>query len=168
MVVLYFRDLEIHETFMLCILFFILIASAFTDYLYRIIPNRLLLAGFFVWLIITGLSPYKPVDGLLAGFVIGLFFWIIATFYLRFTGKEALGMGDVKLFFITGLLVGWTGLWLIYLSVFFGALYAAAGILTNRFDRNHRIPVAPFLAAGSFLGIFVIPWGFIMDFLYAL
>lgn len=77
---------------------------------------------------------------------------------IRLITGGKLGMGDVKFAALMGVFTGFPG-WFIAagLASLFGLLFAAAGLLTGRLDRNSRIPFAPFLTLGSIGAYFAAP-----------
>lgn len=84
-------------------------------------------------------------QGLLGGVVIGGGMLLISLVFDKVTGKESLGGGDVKLFFIAGLFLGAAnGLLCIILSCIIGLIFA--GIF-----RKQRIPFGPSISAAVFL-----------------
>lgn len=84
----------------------ILLTMALTDLHGWIIPDRLQIAGCLVFLVTAFLLP-EPVSrilyGLLFGTVLGGGMLLLSLLFDRLTGKESLGGGDIKLFFMTGL-----------------------------------------------------------------
>jgi leader peptidase (prepilin peptidase)/N-methyltransferase len=70
-----------------------------------------------------------------------------------------MGFGDVKLAALLGLYMGWLGVGLVPLGLFFGfALGAVVGVLLMLLRRKNRkdpIPSGPFLAAGAVIAVLV-------------
>ena len=66
-------------------------------------------------------------------------------------------MGDVKLAAMLGLFLGWSTLWVFYLAVVLGGALGLVGLLTGRLGRAARLPMAPFVAAGATLHLFLVP-----------
>ena len=71
-----------------------------------------------------------------------------------------LGLGDVKLAFACGLLLGWRGLGFVPIGLLasfaLGALFGVVLIATGRLSRQSRIPFGPFLSVGA---VGVTLWG---------
>lgn len=88
----------------------ILISIIMIDYNKKIIPNRLTLTIFETGIIFAFLygidNLFKARDYLLAMIIGGLIFGIIALFGRIIAGKEAMGMGDIKLIATLGLYFG--------------------------------------------------------------
>lgn len=90
---------------------------------------------------------------LMAGFTIGLVFYLL----VRFTRGRAMGGGDIKLGFFVGLLNGWP-LSLVTLMLAFtsGALISILLITIRRKKFGQTVPFGPFLAIASVVTLF---WG---------
>lgn len=110
-----------------------------------------------LWL--TSLSG--AVLGALAG---GGFLWLIGWLWKQFRGVEAMGLGDVKMMFMVGALLGWR---LTILTIFLAALTGAvAGVvliaLQKDRDWQSKIPFGIFLGSGSIISLLygtnVIEW----------
>ncbi len=70
----------------------------------------------------------------------------------RIFKEEAMGMGDIKLAFACGILVGWSNvLWVLVLAFLFAFLPALAQLLHVRKARQRRIPFGPFIAVAATL-----------------
>lgn len=84
----------------------ILLGAAFADLEGYIIPNRFILAGIALWLV---LLPWEKnlADGLLGGFLVGGGLLAVVLLYEKIRKVEAMGGGDLKLLFVTGLMLGW-------------------------------------------------------------
>jgi leader peptidase (prepilin peptidase)/N-methyltransferase len=137
----------------------LLIAVSVIDLEHRIIPNRITYPAFPVfalaivvgWLLDRPLDPARAGAGLLA---YGGFYFVIAMIAPR-----GLGMGDVKLAGLIGLVLGSLGLR--YVGVAAGAAILAGGlgaILALALGRGRKaaIPFGPYLGAGALVAIV---WG---------
>ena len=127
----------------------ILLTMALTDLHGWIIPDRLQIAGCLVFLVTAFLLP-EPVSrilhGLLFGTVLGGGMLFLSLLFDRLTGKESLGGGDIKLFFMTGLYLNsaWELLFYLILSCLLGLGFAAL-------RRSQRLPFGPSIAAACFI-----------------
>jgi Flp pilus assembly protein protease CpaA len=125
-----------------------LIPIAYMDYKKHIIPNALIAAGlglfaaFFavdVWIL-----RYEALDVLKAaggGLLLGAGVFVLC----MLVTKGGMGMGDVKLFGVLGLLLGWDGVF--YVILYAVALVAGYGIVMmvrKKMDRKTMIPIGPF------------------------
>lgn len=94
------------------------------------------------------------VGALIAGGLFGCFY--VAAYLVYHT--DALGLGDVKLAVLVGLLVGWP---MIINALFYGCLAAAATgmvlVIAQRADRKTMIPLGTGLSLGAFLALLLGP-----------
>ena len=68
-----------------------------------------------------------------------------------------MGLGDVKLVFLMGLLLGFPNiLGALFLSFFFGAIIGIGLILTKKKTLKSELPFGPFLITSTFIALF---WG---------
>lgn len=74
------------------------------------IPDRFILTGFLVRIAFVFLLPdweHDLPDAALGGFAVGGGLLAVVLLYEKLRGVEAMGGGDVKLVFLTGLYLGW-------------------------------------------------------------
>jgi len=133
-------------------------AIAIIDIRHRIIPNRLMypsLVGFPTYLLVARLfgapvDPLRAAIGLLA-FGGGLF--IVALI------SRGMGMGDVKLAALIGVVLGSLGLGQVGVAagaaILLGGIGGVAALLIGK-GRKAAIPFGPYLAAGAVVAAF---WG---------
>ena len=143
-----------------------LIVISFIDYDYYIIPNVISIPGTVIGIVIGVINQFfgvfhAPVAsgiiesgaGLLLG---GGFLLIISEFYIRVRKKVGLGVGDIKLLAMTGAFFGpEAALYTIFVGSLLGTIFGVAIILIQRQKVSHPIPFGPYLAAGTFLYLFV-------------
>ena len=130
------------------------------DYKLQIIPNRLNLTIFEIGLVFTfiyGLSnvsiSIQMLLGMLAGG--GIFLGITLLGGLVY-GKEAMGLGDVKLMGALGLYFGLTSIISITLVSFLvGAILSIILLATKIRKMDQYIPFGPFIVIATFIAIFV-------------
>lgn len=73
---------------------------------------------------------------------------------LALIGRGKLGMGDVKLAALIGLMAGYPAVWTaLTLGVILGGAAALLLLVTRRADRRSTIAYAPYLAAGALLAL---------------
>ena len=123
----------------------------------KIIPNRLIITGIIFWAILTLIEIFIAhtswqqllLFSLAGAGVCGGVLFIIALIV-----KSALGMGDVKLFFVIGLLYGLSNTYSILLfSVFVMAIISIVLLIMKKVTRKTAIPMAPFVAFGFLLNV---------------
>ena len=137
-----------------------LISVFIIDYKLQIIPNRLNLTIFEVGLVFTflyGLSnvaiSINMVLGMLAG--AGMFLALTLLGGLIY-GKEAMGLGDVKLMGALGLYFGLTNIIIItLLSFLIGAVLSIILLATKIRKMDQYIAFGPFIVLATFIAIFV-------------
>src|SRR5688572_15107716 len=126
-----------------------LVAISAIDIERYVIPNRIVLpAAAFVLVANTLLEP-SP-EWLLAGLGAATFFFVAALVY-----PGGMGMGDVKLALLLGVMLGRT----VPVALMFGMLAALVPSLVllarhGRAARKMRIPFGPFLALGGLVALF--------------
>jgi len=133
-------------------------AIATIDIEHRIIPNRLMypaLIAFPVYLVIARLFG-APVD--LVRMVAGFALFGGALFVVAIVSR-GMGMGDVKLAALIGLVLGSLGLGYVGVAagaaIVLGGIGAVVALLLGR-GRKAAIPFGPYLAAGAVVSAF---WG---------
>jgi leader peptidase (prepilin peptidase)/N-methyltransferase len=147
-----------------------LILTFFIDMKHRIIPNRLNLTIMEFGLIITFIYGITNVN-LAKDYILGMFagagiFIVITLIGWVISGKEAMGLGDVKFMGAIGLYFGINGVIEISILSFVIGAICSIIILFVRLvilkSKDEYIPFGPFLALASFLCIFL-PDNFILD-----
>ena len=134
-----------------------LIAIAFIDLHHKIIPDALSLPGIVVGFAFSLLpsSPLSWVDSLIGIIGGGGFLLLVAIAFEKITGREGMGMGDVKMLAMIGAWTGWKSLlFIILLSSLAGSLIGGAMLVLSRQGAGTRIPFGPFLALGTLLYLF--------------
>lgn len=148
------------ETLRAVVLICFLLILSLVDIDSQIIPDRYLIASFVLWLVTLPfvaneadpafgwLPVHTLLSGLLGGVVIGGVMLVVSLLFERVTGKESMGGGDIKLYFIAGLYLGiWNGLLCILLSCIIGLLVVVV-------TRSKRIPFGPSLSAALLFCLF--------------
>jgi leader peptidase (prepilin peptidase)/N-methyltransferase len=134
-----------------------LIAIAFIDLRHKIIPDALSLPGIIVGFVFA-LLPFSPlswIDSLIGIVGGGGFLLLVALAFEKLTGREGMGMGDVKMLAMIGAWMGWRALlFIILISSLTGSLIGGALLLLSRKGVRTRIPFGPFLALGALIYLF--------------
>lgn len=146
-----------------------LLSVVVIDYKLQIIPNRLNLTMFEIGLIFAFLHSFTDVAitinmllGMLAG---GGIFLLITLLGGLVYGKEAMGLGDVKLMGALGLYFGLTNIIIVsLLSFLIGAILSILLLLFKIKKMDEYIPFGPFIVIGAFITIFV-PYSIIVNIL---
>lgn len=121
-----------------------------TDFFHdtRIMPLAAIDAGIPGWLV-------SLIGALIGGLVGGGSLWLVGEIWKRLRGIEAMGLGDVKMMFGVGALLGWQ---LTLLTIFLGALAGSViGIFVMIKDRENgmqaKIPFGIFLGIGAIIAL---------------
>jgi leader peptidase (prepilin peptidase)/N-methyltransferase len=130
------------------------------DYKLQIIPNRLNLTMFeigLVFVFLYGLSNVAISINMLAGMVTGAGIFLIITLLGGFMyGKEAMGLGDVKLMGVLGLYFGFSNIIIISLvSFLIGAILSIFLLVTKIKKSDEYIPFGPFIVIATFIAMFI-------------
>ncbi|MDE0232179.1 MAG: A24 family peptidase [bacterium] len=125
-----------------------------TDLEHRLIPNRILYPGAAVTAVLLLAGAFLDgTPGRLGSAALGAGLCLLGMGTLSVLGRGALGMGDVKLSALLGLVCGYWGVEVALRAALTGFLIggvAALGLmLTRRAHRHTQLPFAPFLVAGA-------------------
>lgn len=137
-----------------------LISAFIVDYKIQIIPNRLNLTMFEVGLLFAFILGMQNLNlakdmffGMLAG---GGIFLLITLIGGAIAGKEAMGLGDVKLMGALGLYFGLLDIIIIsVLSFLIGAIISVIVIIARKNRKDGYIPFGPFIVLATGITIFV-------------
>ncbi len=137
-----------------------LLSVVVIDYKLQIIPNRLTLTMFEIGLVIAflyGLSDVAISINMLLGMLAGGGIFLVITFLGGLVyGKEAMGLGDVKLMGALGLYFGLTNIIFIALISFLvGAVLSIILLITKIKKMDEYIPFGPFIVIAVFIVIFI-------------
>lgn len=135
------------------------LALAITDLEHRLVPNRILYpGGGLTGLLLVSGALVDQTPGRLGGAFLGAVFCLAAMAALAVLGRGSLGMGDVKLSALLGLVCGYQNVWLapqaVLIGFLIGGLISALLVVLGRAHRHTLIPFAPALVAGSWWCLF--------------
>lgn len=147
-----------------------LLSVVIIDYKLQIIPNRLNLTMFEIGIVIAfiyGLSNIAiGINMLLGMFAGGGIFLMITLLGGLVYGKEAMGLGDVKLMGALGLYFGLANIVVIALvSFLIGAVLSIILLATKIKKMDEYIPFGPFIVLATFISIFI-PYDILVTALY--
>ena len=137
------------------------IVITFIDIDHRIIPNKISLTGIPVgfaaglvmpeivdWWFVT---PLQSILGIVFG---GGVFWLVNIVYFSITGRDGIGLGDVKLLAMLGGFFGWqTVLFTIFFSSLLGSIVGVSVVVLYGRSSRHPIPFGPFIVLGCWISI---------------
>ena len=130
----------------------VLLALALIDARHRILPNRIVYPAIvgFALLVAAGALAGEGFD--LRGALVGFLGYGGGLLLVALVSPRGMGMGDVKLAALIGLVVGSLGAGRVLVAagvgILLGGLAAIAALLSGR-GRKQAIPFGPFLAAGA-------------------
>lgn len=137
-----------------------LISAFIVDYKIQIIPNRLNFTMFEVGIIfafIFGIQNLNLAKDMFLGMITGGgIFLLITLIGGLIAGKEAMGLGDVKLMGALGLFFGWYKILIISILAFLiGAIISIIVLIVRKNREDGYIPFGPFIVVATFITIFV-------------
>ncbi|WP_102345400.1 prepilin peptidase [Bacillus sp. Marseille-P3661] len=130
-----------------------------SDIHYMIIPDKVLLFFaplFLIARIIIPLDPwYSPFVGSVLGFGLLLLIAVIS--------RGGMGGGDIKLFAVLGLALGWQNILLtLMFASLYGSIVGVCLLLSGKVKRGEPVPFGPFIVMGAitayFFGQPIIKW----------
>lgn len=140
------------------VLISLLIIITFIDIDHYIIPDRIIIFGSIFALLFKLMNQViSTKDSIIGGIVCGGGMFILINLIELVVKKEAMGGGDIKLFFMIGLFVGLKlGLLTILMSIYVGAAYGIVTIVYSKIKKqeyNPMIPYGPFISVGAFIAV---------------
>ena len=132
---------------------------AYTDYKSYRIPNEFILLGICYRLI---LIPFEFwVNGTVVLYtvlsdIIASAALFAASVLCKLCIKNAIGAGDIKLFFVMGLMLSLNGIWAaIFMSLIVSFFICVYLLVTKKKGRKDIIPFAPAIVIGTYLSVFL-------------
>ncbi|MFD1736026.1 prepilin peptidase [Bacillus salitolerans] len=130
----------------------LLIIITVSDIAYMLIPNKILLFFLPVLIMLRIFIPldpwWDPLAGAFTGFGLLLLIAIV-------TKGNGMGFGDVKLFFVIGIVLGVQNVLLtFFLASLLGAVIGGIALLAKVIKRKQPIPFGPFIALGAIISYY--------------
>lgn len=146
------------KTLYYMILTSILILITFIDIDHYIIPDSLILIGSVVAVIINIFGVEVGfIEGIKGSLFIGGGVLVVALIIEFIIKKEVIGGGDIKLYWVIGLVLGVKlSLVTLMLSIYIGGLYGVILIIYNKYKKrelNSVIPFGPFIAVAAYISM---------------
>jgi leader peptidase (prepilin peptidase) / N-methyltransferase len=139
----------------------VMVAVAVIDAQRRIIPNRIIYPALLVYAPAIVLADLLTDDVQALGGAVGLVAYAGPLFLIALVIPQGMGMGDVKLAALIGLVLGSLGpsyvLVAAGLGVIGGGVGALLAVMILGYGRRQNIPFGPFMAAGAALAALVAP-----------
>lgn len=104
------RDLDNYNALLKNTSGVVLLACAFADLEGYIIPDRFIAVGVVLFIVTLFFVPdpgKRALDGLIGGVAVGGGVLLLALLMEKLLRRDAMGGGDIKLLFLTGLFLGW-------------------------------------------------------------
>ncbi len=155
------------ETIVSIILISMLAIIFVSDIRYMLIPDKVLLFFAPIFLALRLLwMPLDPWWDALVGAGVGFGLLLL----IAVVSRGGMGGGDIKLFAVLGLVLGWQDTLLaFFFSCLYGAMIGGIGLLLGKVERGKPIPFGPFIVLGSitayFFGGILVEW-YISRFIY--
>ena len=143
-----------------------LFALAIYDYKHLILPDKVLIVGIIIYSVfllayaVTLRDFYIFGTAVLAGI---LYFAIFLSIFIAsivaqkkgYTNKDWMGLGDVKLVFLLGLMIGKPTLVILgmFIASMLGFLIALPSLISKKDNFGSQIPFGPYLIAGAIITI---------------
>ncbi|MDA1477451.1 prepilin peptidase [Bacillus changyiensis] len=139
------------ERFIALLLISLLMIVFVSDVMYMVIPN-VVLCFFLPFLILVRIFvPLDPWHSSLTGAVCGC---LLPLFTAIFT-KGGIGGGDIKLFTVLGLVLGYRLVLLaFFLSATIGTVFALIAMFAGQLNRREPLPFVPAISIGTLLSYF--------------
>jgi leader peptidase (prepilin peptidase) / N-methyltransferase len=140
-----------------------LVVTTAIDLEHRIIPNKLTYPLFpllLAWLV--GAAAWEDAwsdlrRGVVVGLALPVGMFVLSEVFRLLRGQPGMGMGDVKLGFSLGLVLGYLGPWEVaiglYATIIASVVVAFVLIAAGRAKLASRIPFGPYLAIGTLVAI---------------
>jgi leader peptidase (prepilin peptidase) / N-methyltransferase len=138
----------------------VLLALALIDARYRVLPNRILYPSVLLFALVIAVGDVADGGVDFATAAIGFAAFGGTLLVIAMVAPRGMGMGDVKLAFLIGLVLGSLALSLVAVAagvaILAGGLGAIAALAAGR-GRKSAIPFGPFLALGAAVAAFAGP-----------
>lgn len=138
------------ETLEMLLFTSLLLVISFCDIEDMCIPDRFIIAGIVlraVFVFFTDNPGKTALTSIISGFAVAVPILIIVLIMEKILKKEAMGGGDIKLFFMIGLYLTWqTDIIMVVAACFCGILFAVLGS-----KRDTAFPFGPSIALAAYL-----------------
>ncbi|ADC48638.1 peptidase A24A domain protein, aspartate peptidase [Alkalihalophilus pseudofirmus OF4] len=141
-----------YELIVLLLLISLLAIIFVSDIRYMLIPDKILLffTPFFLLLRLT-VAPLDPWWSSLVGAAVGFGLLLL----IAVISRGGMGGGDIKLFAVLGLVLGWQDVLLaFFFSCLYGTIIAGIGMAAGKVKRKKPIPFGPFIVLGALTAYF--------------
>lgn len=128
-----------------------LVIISVSDITYMLIPDKILLFFLIPFIIARVIAPLSPWWDSVLGAVIG--FGLLLS--VAIMSKGGIGGGDIKLFFVIGIVLGWKQvLFTLFLASTIGAVVGIMLLMKTKKNRKTPIPFGPSIALAAVISYF--------------
>ncbi|WP_017755964.1 prepilin peptidase [Calidifontibacillus oryziterrae] len=130
-----------------------------SDIHFMIIPDKVLFFFAPLLVIVRIFVPMTPWWSAFLGSAVGFFL----LFFIAYISNGGMGGGDIKLFAVLGLALGWNGVLLaLMFASLYGTIIGGIGLLSGKIKRGQLVPFGPFIVFGTitayFFGQPIVQW----------
>lgn len=134
----------------------LMLAIALIDARWRIVPNRIVYPSLVLFAAAIAVGHVVSGGVNVVSALVGSLAYAVPLFVIALAVPGGMGMGDVKLAALIGLVLGGLGLRLVAVAAFAGlvggGIGAVGAMAILRYGRKQQIPFGPFLAVGAIVG----------------
>lgn len=136
----------------------ILFTISLVDFEAYIIPDSLIILGILNRIVFAFTSSNiktELMSSLIGGLIMAVPITLIVLLFEKIMNKEAMGGGDLKLFFMVGIYFSWSvNLFILIVSCLLGILFGVIQLRISKFNSDAKIfPFGPAISLGSFIGL---------------
>lgn len=129
----------------------LLVIITVSDIAYMLIPDKILLFFLIPLIVLRVFEPLSPWWDSIVGAVVG--FGVL--FLIAIASKGGMGGGDIKLFFVIGLVLGWVPTLLtLFLASIIGTVIGVISLRRTKQGRKTPIPFGPSIAIAAIIAYF--------------
>lgn len=129
----------------------LLVIITVSDIAYMLIPDKILLFFLIPLIVLRVFEPLSPWWDSIVGAVVG--FGVL--FFIAIVSKGGMGGGDIKLFFVIGLVLGWVPTLLtLFLASIIGTVIGVISLKRTKQGRKTPIPFGPSIAIAAIIAYF--------------
>lgn len=129
----------------------LLVIITVSDIAYMLIPDKILLFFLIPLIVLRVFEPLSPWWDSIVGAVVG--FGVL--FLIAIVSKGGMGGGDIKLFFVIGLVLGWVPTLLtLFLASIIGTVIGVISLRRTKQGRKTPIPFGPSIAIAAIIAYY--------------
>jgi leader peptidase (prepilin peptidase)/N-methyltransferase len=131
----------------------VLVVVLISDLQYKIIPDRIIIPGIILFFLMRLFIHPLPIWDYLIGAVGGGILLLL----IAIVSRGGMGGGDIKLFFLLGVVLGWQLMLLtLFIAALLGTVIGGILLLVKRVKRGEPIAFGPFIVVAAVVAYF---WG---------